>query len=310
MDHQSTNAIIMVRPDHFGFNPQTAETNPYQHKASELQKDVQAIRIAALQEFDGAVHILQEHGLQVFVLPSRTDVATPDAVFPNNWFSHHEDGRLVLYPMLTPNRRLERQKEALVKLINEAGIAVSGTLDLTSDEEDGHILESTGSMVLDRMHKVAFAMASARTDKSEFDKWCSLMGYEGVYIMTPKSHTNEVYHTNLVMSIGTSFVVVCFDVLESEQQKQQLVNRLKDLGKEIIAITLDQVYSYCGNILEVQGQNGKKLIVMSETAKNAFKQEQLDRLANHGEIVSVSIPTIEQVGGGGIRCMMTEVFVV
>lgn len=308
MAKQSTTTIVMVRPDHFGFNPQTAETNPYMHDAAEMHKDAQEIRALALQEFDHAVQTLQKKGIRVLVLLSKADVVTPDAVFPNNWFTHHEDGKLVLYPMLTPNRRLERQKEALVKLINDEGIAVSSTLDLTAAEEKGHILESTGSMVLDRVHKVAFAMASPRTDKMEFEKWCELMGYEGVYITTPKSHETEVYHTNLLMSIGTDFAVVCFEVIEDEQMKQHVVDRLKALGKEIIEISLEQVYTYCGNILELRTQDEKNVIVMSETAKNAFRQDQLEKLAVHGEIVMVRIPTIEQVGGGGIRCMMAEIF--
>lgn len=308
MVKQSTNTIVMVRPDHFGFNPQTAETNPYMHSASEVHKGMQEIRVLALQEFEHSVQTLQAKGVRVLVLPSKADVMTPDAVFPNNWFSHHADGKLVLYPMLTPNRRLERQKEALVRLINDNGIAVSSTLDLTKDEEAGHILESTGSMVLDRVNNVAFAMASSRTDKKEFDKWCRLMGYEGIYITTPKSHASEVYHTNLLISIGTDFALICFEVMEDEQMKQHVVDRLKSLGKEIIEISLEQVYSYCGNFLELRTQDEKNVIVMSETAKNAFRQDQLNRLAAHCEIVTVSIPTIEQVGGGGIRCMMAEVF--
>lgn len=298
----------MVRPDHFGFNPQTAETNPYMHDAEEMHKDVHEIKTNAMQEFEYAVETLRNRGMRVLVLPSRSNVPTPDAVFPNNWFSHHNDGRLVLYPMLTPNRRLERQKEALVKLINENDIAVSGTIDLTEDEEAGRILESTGSIVLDRVHKVAFAMASPRTDEEEFKKWCELMGYEGVYILTPESHVNEVYHTNLLISIGTDFAVVCFEVMKDEQMKQTVKDRLQRLSKACIEISLKQVYSYCGNILEVQAEDGKKMVVMSETAKSAFTKEQLELLSQYGEIVTVSIPTIEQVGGGGIRCMMAEVF--
>jgi hypothetical protein len=308
MVRQTTDTIVMVRPDHFGFNPQTAETNPYQHDGSSLHKNVQEVRDAAIKEFEGALATLRSHGITVLELSSAPDVVTPDAVFPNNWFSHHTDGRLVLYPMFAPNRRLERQKEALVKLINDHGIAVSSTLDLTKDEADDMILESTGSMVLDRVNKVAFAMASARTIEAEFRKWCKLMGYEGVYIITPKSHENEVYHTNLLMSIGTDFAVVCFEVIEDDQVKQQVKDLIEDLGKECIEISLEQVYSFCGNILEVASKDGEKKIVMSETAKTAFTPDQLKRLSSHGEIVSVSIPTIEQIGGGGVRCMMAEVF--
>jgi hypothetical protein len=308
MVRQSTDTIVVVRPDDFGFNPQTAETNPYQHEEAEVQKDPEEVRSLALKEFETLAQTLRNHGVKVLVLPSKTDVVTPDAVFPNNWFSHHEDGKLVLYPMLTSNRRQERQKDALVKLLNENGIAVSGTIDLTKDEEDGLILESTGSMVLDRINKVAFAMASPRTSEAAFKQWCKTMGYEGVYITTPKSHVDEVYHTNLVMSIGTSFAVVCFDVIEDDQVKQQVRDLIEDLGKECIEISLDQVYAFCGNILEVQSSDGQKKIVMSETALDAYTEGQLRILGKFGEIVPMAIPTIEHVGGGGVRCMMAEVF--
>lgn len=308
MIKQSTNTVVMVRPDHFGFNPQTAETNPFMHDPENSHETAHDIRVQAQKEFDEMVAVLRKHKIKVILLPTREDAMTPDAVFPNNWFSHHQNGKLVLYPMLTPNRRLERQQNLLVSLLQQHSIVVNDVIDLTSNEETDTILESTGSMVLDRVSKVAFAMASPRTNEVLFRKWCKTMGYEGVYIVTPKSHFKEVYHTNLLMSIGTSFAVVCLDVIEDDAVKQQVKDLLHDLGKEVIEISLDQVYSFCGNILEVQSTTGDKKIVMSDTAKEAFTMKQLEQLEMHGEIVAVSIPTIEKIGGGGVRCMMAEVF--
>jgi len=308
MDQQSTAVIIMVRPDHFGFNPQTAETNPFMHTPQALHKNEEEIRDAAVAEFESMVSTLRANDVTVHVLPSRTDVMTPDAVFPNNWFSHHQDGRLVLYPMLTPNRRLERQNKTLVELLKKNNIPVSKIIDLTADEKKGRILESTGSMVLDRVNKIAFALASSRTIEKEFEKWCKTMDYEGVYIVTSNTHKAEVYHSNLFISIGTAFAVVCLDVIENAEEQELIKKELEHLGKEVIAINLKQVYAFCGNILELQTKDGKKKIIMSKTAWHAFTGEQLLRLKKQGEIITIEIPVIEEVGGGGVRCMMAEVF--
>ncbi len=306
---QSADTIVMVSPDHFGFNPQTAATNPYMHTPESMHKSAQDIRNLALKEFDQMVAVLRAKGIDVLVLPSRSDVVTPDAVFPNNWFSHHEDGRLVLYPMLTPNRRQERQCDALVELLRSAQIEHPAIVDLSVSEEQGLILESTGSMVLDRVHKVVFAMASPRTNEELFQKWCTQMGYEGIYIKTPKSHRNEVYHTNLLMSIGTEFAVVCLEVIENETEQKHVREKLESLDKDLIEISLEQVYSYCGNILEVRSKSGQTYIVMSKTAESVFTVDQREHLEKYGEIIRLDIPVIEEVGGGGVRCMMAEIFV-
>jgi hypothetical protein len=298
----------MVTPDHFGFNSQTAETNPFMHTPDEIHKNTTQVQESAMKEFKHMISVLCQHEINVLVLPSPENVRTPDAVFPNNWFSHHSNGTLVLYPMLMPNRRAERQKENMVGLLEANNIKVSEIVDLTNLEENDVILESTGSMVLDREQHVAFAMASPRTMQESFEAWCKTMGYEGVYIVTPKSHRLEVYHTNLLMSIGTKFSVVCFEVIEDGEKTDQLKQKLEDLHKDVIAITLEQVYAFCGNILEVQSTSGEKKIIMSEGARDAFTKEQLDRLTKYGEIVAVPIPTIEKIGGGGVRCMMAEVF--
>lgn len=308
MTQQSTFCVVMVRPDHFGFNPQTAETNPFMHTPQAVHMDTHEIRKKALLEFDQMVNTLRNQDITVLVLPSRSDAITPDAVFPNNWFSHHQNSTLIIYPILTANRQLEVQTEALTALLATVGIYIERVVDLTQDRKDGLFLESTGSMVLDRVHNVAFAMASPRTIKEEFDEWCKIMGYEGVFIKTPASHRKEVYHTNLEMSIGNDFAVVCLKVLEDKDEQALIRKKLSSLGKDVIEISLEQVYAFCGNVLEVHSKNGDKFVVMSETAKDAFTAEQLGRLEKYVKPLVMSIPTIEEVGGGGVRCMLAEVF--
>jgi hypothetical protein len=308
MAKQSTSCVVMTPPDHFGFNPQTANTNPFQHTPKVVDKSPEEICTTALQEFQAMVKKLEDHGISVLILPSRTDEKTPDAVFPNNWFSTHEDGKIVFYPLLTSNRRLERQKEMLLDLLKLVGITQPEIIDLTLDEEKNLILESTGSMILDREHKLAFAMASPRTIQKEFEKWCKLMNYDGIFIKSSKKYEKEVYHTNINMCIGTEFVVICMDVVATEKEKNALRQKFKSLGKDCIEISLDQVYNFCGNILELQSKNGEKFLAMSETAYQAFSRVQRERLGKYARLLQFAIPTIEEIGGGGVRCMLGEIF--
>lgn len=302
---QLTDTVVMISPDQFGFNPQTAASNNFQHK---LDISAQEIQKRAMSEFENMVVLLRSKGVDVLTLPSRRGVVTPDAVYPNNWFSHHAGGILIVYPMLAPNRRLERQTQELKKLLIENEIPVSKLLDITSHEDDGHILEGTGSMVLDRENKVAFAMASVRTVKEEFDAWCRMMGYEGVFFHAIDSSKFPVYHTNIAMNMGAEFAVVCLESIPDEDERKTVEQKLKALGKEIVRISVAQIHQYCGNVLQLKSKDGKSMIVMSKTAHDAFTQENKDTLSKYGELIVAEIPTIEQVGGGSARCMMAEVF--
>jgi len=302
---QLTDTVIMISPDQFGFNPQTAESNNFQHQ---LNIPPDQIQKKAMQEFENMVTLLRLKGITVLTLPSRKNVVTPDAVYPNNWFSHHAGGILIVYPMLAQNRRLERQTDELKKLLIENNISVSKLFDITSHEKEGHILEGTGSMVLDRKNKVSFAMASVRTDKYEFDAWCRMMGYEGIFFHAIDSSKFPVYHTNIAMNMGKEFAVVCLELIPDEVERKTVEKKLTSLGKEIIAITVVQIHQYCGNVLQLVSKEGKSMIVMSKTAHNAFTQENRNTLSKYGELIIADIPTIEQVGGGSARCMMAEVF--
>lgn len=302
-----TDTVIMVAPEQFGFNSETAETNSFQHQPDEAQDSLGRLRDAACGEFQHVVEILTSHQIRVLVLPGRKDVVTPDAVFPNNWFSHHREDTLVLYPMLAPNRRAERQPSLLRDLLQSIGCHPV-ILDLSSREQDGLILEGTGSLVLDRAQKVAFAMASSRTHQVVVDEWCHRLGYRACFFHAYDKLSRPIYHTNVFMSIGDGFAVASLDAIP---ERASFENTLRELGKEIIQLSQEQLYSFCGNILHLRSQDGRQKIMLSQTSMSAFtreQREQREQLEQYGDLVPVAIPTIERIGGGGVRCMLAEVF--
>lgn len=307
---QLTSVVLMVSPDSFGFNDQTASTNTFQNKVDPLNHSGE-IRNKALHEFDGMVNLLRTNGIQVIVSPSRKDVVTPDAVFPNNWVSFHSDGpyKAVLYPMLAPNRRDERQFDAFKKLLPGAQFDPGDVLDLTHYERSGQFLEGTGSLIFDRIERVAFAHESPRTSYTVLDDFCEQTGYEPVKFHAFDKGGAPIYHTNVVMGIGRTFSVVCLESISDSKEKDTVKGTLHELDKDIVAISLDQLHAFCGNIMEVQPQQGRSKIVMSITAYDAFTQAQKDQLLSHGDILPVHIPTIETIGGGSARCMMSEVYI-
>lgn len=285
----------MISPGHFGFNKQTANTNSFQHEISDSETEVQN---KALHEFNEMVDKLKKVNINVLVLSSRKDVVTPDSIFPNNWFSHHQKEKLIVYPMLTENRRAERQVTELKQLLKTSSISVKEVVDLTEDEKDGMILEGTGSLVLDRQHKVAFAMESPRTTHQEFNKWCQIMDYEGVFFHAYDAKNFPIYHTNVTMNIGEKFAIVCLESIRDKVERHYLENKLKKLGKEIISITVDQMSQFCGNVLQLLSNDGESIITMSETAFSGFTETQHKILQKYGKIITVRVPTIEMVGGG------------
>lgn len=302
---QLTDTVVMISPDQFGFNPQTANTNVFQHKVNIKEKELQQ---KAQKEFNNMVSILKSEGINVNVLPSRTGVVTPDAVFPNNWFSSHPERKIILYPMLAPNRRAERQPEELKKILSTIGINNPHIIDLSSEENRGKILEGTGSLVLDRKNKVAFAMESPRTTKIIFDEWCKKIGYQGIFFHAYDKDSLPIYHTNVTMSLGEGFAVACLESIKNLSEKKILTEKLKENGRKLIPISLKQTYSFCGNILQLKSTKGDKKIVLSKTAFKSFTLKQINQLKEFGELVVVEIPTIEKVGGGSARCMLAEIF--
>lgn len=300
---QTTGAVFMVSPDSFGFNPETARTNFFQKQTKILEKKV---KNKALMEFNEMVSVLRAQGIKVFVVPSRKGIETPDAVFPNNWISTHENGTIILYPMLAPNRRSERQWSDIQKLLNITKDVIAH--DLTYLEKEGYFLEGTGSLVLDRKNKIAFAIESPRTSPIAVNIFCQITGYKSLIFHACDENDNAIYHTNVVMSIGNGFVIICPESIKDSKERQEVVSKLEKLGLEMIRITKSQMKNFCGNILELSSSDGKSKIVMSQTAFDSFSKEQKKSLRKYGDLIPVKIPTIERVGGGSARCMLAEIF--
>jgi hypothetical protein len=292
--------LLMVRPVRFGYNVQTAGSNHFQNLSN--GQDSQSL---AREEFDGMVRTLQERDIPIIVVEDTPEPETCDSIFPNNWFSTHEDGTLVLYPMLAPNRRAERDPKIITTIMEEAGI--KRILDLSEWEDKGKFLEGTGSMVLDRKSKVAYACRSPRTSEAVLDEFCRKLGYRPVVFDALDKNGNPVYHTNVVMSVGERFAVVCKEVIISPPELSEVEASLTAAGKEIIWITSDQMCHFAGNILEVKNIRDEHFIIMSQTAKDSFTSSQLAKLDSYGTVLPVSIPNIESIGGGSARCMMAEV---
>ena len=306
-ERQTTGTVFMVSPDDFGFNQETAASNVFQNAPG----NPEVVKQRAMAEFSGMVEQLRASGIQVITLPSRSDVKTPDAVFPNNWFSLHKSvsGERVLvgYPMLAPNRRAERRLGELAEKLNASAMPVSRTVDLIQYEAQGIFLEGTGSLVLDRVYRIAYAALSPRTDKKVLADFSEKLGYRPVPFSSFDASGKLIYHTNVMMSVGDRFAVICAEAINDGKERAAVLKALEDSGKTVITITQAQVRAMCGNILQLEAQ-GRKLIVMSQTAFDNFTPEQKSVLAGFGELLPVSIETIETVGGGSARCMLGEVF--
>lgn len=304
---QLTDTLVMVRPDTFGFNAETAQSNTFQHTGESLGLSGPRITGQALREFALMQELLTRRGITVLTLASPAGLITPDAVFPNNWFSHHADGALIIYPMLTPNRRLERQPAALSTLLRKHGILALPT-DITDWETAGLILEGTGSLVLDREHSIAYALESPRTTNEAARRWAELFGYTLIFMHAYDRKHIPIYHTNVLMNIGATFAVVCLEAIDNAEERNIMATTLARGGKSVITISRAQLHAFCGNLLHVRDGRGNRFIVLSTTAYAAFTQEQLRHLSGHGELLPVDISTIESIGGGSARCMLAEVF--
>lgn len=298
---QSTSNILMIRPVSFGFNEQTAESNAFQNRDA----DQQAVQDKALTEFDHFVKTLEHAGVQVTVVNDTPQPHTPDSIFPNNWVSFHDDGTIFLYPMQAENRRLERREDIITNL--EDQFKVSHIIDLSRFEADHRFLEGTGSMVLDRENKIAYACLSPRTDKQVLDLFCEQAGYKAISFDAADEHGKAIYHTNVLMCVGSKFAVICADSIPNPHERIVVLESLKSNQKEVITISFEQMNRFAGNMLEVKNDKGETLIVMSKNAFNALDSEQKTTLEKYGNLVYADINTIETNGGGSARCMMAEV---
>lgn len=297
---QNTSQILMIRPVRFAYNPQTAVNNAFQ-KESE-HGNVQDI---ALAQFDNFVQILRANGVDVLVREDSAEPHTPDAIFPNNWISFHGD-TIFLYPMYAENRRLERDQHLVQKFQEDFGITV--VHDLSYYESESLFLEGTGSMVLDRENKIAYACISPRTNEQVLETFCRLSGYKAVLFYAYDDKHQLIYHTNVMMCVADKYVVVCLDALSGDAEKAMLVETIQASGKVLLEIDFGQMNSFAGNMLQVANREGERLLVMSTSAYNALNPEQITFLEAYNRIVHADLSVIEQNGGGSARCMMAEVF--
>jgi hypothetical protein len=302
---QSADAVLMVRPASFGWNAQTAASNRFQPAAPVAASGAGERAVA---EFDALAAALENAGVAVHAFDDRAEPACPDAVFPNNWFSLHADGTVVLYPMLAPNRRHERRLELVAELERRAGYRVDRLLDLTHHELQGRYLEGTGSVVFDHPGRVAYACRSPRTDARVLDELCAELGYEPVIFAATDGEGVPVYHTNVVLSIGTQFAVVCAESVPMAQ-RGALLERLASGGRRVVTIDRRQMGGYAGNVLELRTANGARVLAASQCAVSSWSDDARATLAECVErVVAVPVPTIETLGGGSVRCMLAEVF--
>lgn len=292
----------MIRPVSFLYNEQTAVNNAFQSATA----DETAVQEKALAEFDAFVNMLRDNGVQVTVVQDTEEPHTPDSIFPNNWVSFHSDGTVVLYPMFAENRRAERKPHVL----NEIGkkFSIEGTIDLTGFEKENVFLEGTGSMVLDRDHRIAYACLSPRTDEQVLEEFCRQLDYTPVFFTATDGNGQAIYHTNVMMCIADRYAVVCLESIASPTEQQKVEEAIQRTGKTIIAITLKQMNHFAGNMLQVENASGEKLLVMSTQAYESLDEEQIGSLTAFNRIIHSPINTIETNGGGSARCMMAEIF--
>lgn len=293
----------MVRPASFGYNDETAANNFFQHNPG---IDRSVLQEKALAEFDTMVSLLREHEVDLLVLQDSKEPPKPDAVFPNNWISTSPDGKIFIYPMFAPNRRTEKRDELIEQIVRD--YVVKDVQDWSEFEAEGRFLEGTGSMVIDHDHDMIYAAISERTNLSVLEKFASANGFQAIVFLATDKEGQPIYHTNVVMALGEKFAVLCEEAIEEEWELIAVKQLLESTGHNIIPITREQLYAFAGNMLEIKNKKGETLIVLSETAMQALRPDQLHQLRGFGKLVPVAVPVIEQVEGGSVRCMMAEIF--
>jgi hypothetical protein len=301
---QNAARVLMVRPASFGWNPQTAASNAFQSASGESGGTLQ--QSAVLSEFDALADALQRAGVEVLIAADSPEPPKPDAIFPNNWVSFHHDGTIALYPLLAPNRRCERREEIIEQVVREGSFRVSRLVDLSHREAEQKYLEGTGSLVLDRAHRVAYACPSPRTDLDVLGEFAQQLDYELMTFEALDGAQRAVYHTNVVMAIGAGFAVVCGDSIVNAEHRAAVFAKLRATGHDIVDISLRQMGDFAGNVLELAPEKGN-LIALSTTALQSLTPTQRRLLESHADLVAVSIPNIEHFGGGGVRCMLAEI---
>ncbi len=298
---QSANAVLMIRPYRFYPNPETAADNAFQNAIA--IGEMPAVSAAAQKEFDDAVETLRNAGVLVHVVDDTATPEKPDAIFPNNWFSTHHDGRVALYPMYSAARRRERRADVIEELRKQ--YRISEVIDYSKAEKDGHYLEGTGSLVLDHEHQLAYVSLSQRTHAEVLEQFCANFGYEAVKFRSVSADGRPIYHTNVMMCVGTEFALIGLETIVDEAERMGVQNLLEATGKNVIELKTRQVAEFAGNAIELQN-NREKLLVLSARAVAALSNEQTRALEGYARLVPLALPTIE-LAGGSARCMMATI---
>ena len=301
---QITNTLLMIRPAGFGYNEETAESNSFQTKDDSSKEEIHR---KAISEFENVVSKLRDKNINVLVIDDTASPHTPDAIFPNNWISTHENKILITYAMESPTRRLELREDILRKLEELYGFNKEYNFQHYI-VEDGLALEGTGSMILDRENRICYASLSSRTSIQLLSKFGILMNYKIVYFHSYDSNEKLIYHTNVMMALGEEFAIICLESIVDDEERNQVIKHLKASKKNIIEISLDQVGQFAGNMLEVRSEDMTRHLIMSQTAKDSLTDTQIEQIEISSQILTVEIPTIEKYGGGSVRCMLAEIF--
>jgi hypothetical protein len=298
---QSTTSVLMIRPGRFYPNPETAADNAFQCNAD---RDSAVLTLMARKEFDAAVQALRAAGVNVHVFEDTAEPEKPDAVFPNNWISTHDDGRVVLFPMYSALRRRERRQDIIEELCKH--YRVTQVIDYSAFEDEGCYLEGTGSLVFDHVNKIAYVSLSNRSNPKVIQRFADDFSYEPVIFTSIGSNGQPIYHTNVMMCIGTDFAMVGLEMIHNKAERQQVRARLEKTGKEIMELSADQIANFAGNTIELHNKSGEKLLVLSRLAAGALTEEQRKTLTRYARLLPLELPTIE-LAGGSARCMMATI---
>jgi hypothetical protein len=305
MRQQTTASIMMVRPENFGYNVETATNNAFQKNSAKFTSE--EIRELAKKEFDTFVLKLTDAGVNVIVALDTNNQIRPDAVFPNNWVTFHQEGLVVTYPMFAPTRRKERRL-GIINYVLAHGFKTKTRNRLEFNEKLNYFLEGTGSIIFDHVHKLAYACLSPRTDVKLLNQVCAMIDYKAVVFNSTDAKGQQIYHTNVMMSMGETFVVVCLDSITDAKEKALLLEKFKETNKEVIEISNEQMNQFAGNMLQIRNDKEETILVMSQTAFNALNENQIKLIKSQTTILTADINVIETYGGGSARCMMAEIF--
>ncbi len=299
---QLPDALMMVRPASFGFNQETAPSNAFQSFPSQEGP----LSDVARKEFDQMVSILKEHDISITVFDDTNEIARPDAVFPNNWITFHHDGKVILYPMLAPNRRTERRSDFIVMLRNE--YEISEVIDLSGEEQHNSFLEGPGSMVFDHVNGIIYACRSPRTTVMLLNRVAGILGYKTIIFDAVDERSRRIYHTNVMMSVSERFAVICLDSVRSESDQDLVLDSFERTGHKVIAISFAQMNAFAGNMFSVRNRSGESFELMSQTAFDSLLPGQINEISKYCEILPFNVENIERYGGGSVRCMVAGIF--